>query len=162
MIKRSSLQKEKRMNSILARVKTQLKIPKTGIDISNLDHFSVKIDGKETPCSEFILKQKKLLEKEVNTLETKEKIPFETQSQEKNQISDYRTRPSNQTGLFQFDGNDSNKNEEKYSKSIASENTEKLDRKFTNKPVLDAHSIAIKTNLEVAQDVVSQFQIPLI
>ena len=29
MIKRSSLQKEKRMNSILARVKTQLKIPKT-------------------------------------------------------------------------------------------------------------------------------------
>ena len=45
MIKKSSLQKEKRMNSILSRVKTQLKIPKTGIDISNLDHFSVNIDG---------------------------------------------------------------------------------------------------------------------
>lgn len=155
MIKKSSLRKEKRMNSILSRVKTQLKMPKTGIDISNLDHFSVVIDGNKIPCSEFILEQKKLLEKEVHTLETKEKVPIETQSKEKIQISNNRTRPSNQTGLFQFDGNDSNKKEEKYSKSIASENTEKVDRKVANKPVLDAHSIVIKTNLEVAQDVVS-------
>ena len=41
IIKKSSLQKEKRMNSILSRVKKQLKMPKTGIDISNLNHFSV-------------------------------------------------------------------------------------------------------------------------
>lgn len=155
MIKKSSLRKEKRMNSILSRVKTQLKMPKTGIDISNLDHFSVVFDGNKIPCSEFILEQKKLLEKEVHTLETKEKVSFQAQSQEKIQISSNRTRPSNQTGLFQFDGNDSNKKEEKYSKSIASENTEKVDRKVANKPVLDAHSIVIKTNLEVAQDVVS-------
>ena len=155
MIKKSSLRKEKRMNSILSRVKTQLKMPKTGIDISNLDHFSVVIDGNKIPCSEFILEQKKLLEKEVHTLETKEKVPIETQSKEKIQISNNRTRPSNQTGLFQFDGNDSNKKEEKYSKSISSEITEKVDMKVANKPVLDAHSIVIKTNLEVAQDVVS-------
>ena len=71
--------------------------------------------------------KQKLLEKEVILLETKEKVPFETQSKEKIQISNNRTRPSNQTGLFQFDGNDSNKKEEKYSKSIASENTEKVD-----------------------------------
>ena len=161
IIKKSSLQKEKRMNSILSRVKTQLKMPKTGIDISNLDHFSVDNDGKKIPCSEFILEQKKLLEKEVHILETKEKVPSQVQIQEKIKIYNNRTRPSNQTGLFQFDGNDSNKKEEIYSKSIASENTEKVDRKVTNKPVLDAHSIAIKTNLEVAQDVVSSISNPV-
>ena len=161
MIKKSSLQKEKRMNSILSRVKTQLKIPKAGIDISNLDHFSVEIGGKKIPCPEFILEQKKLLEKEVNTLETKEKVPVQAKNQEKIQIPNNRTRPSNQTGLFQFDGNESNKKEEIYSKSIASENTEKVDRKLANKPVLDAHSIAIKTNLEVAQDAVSSISNPV-
>ena len=161
MIKKSSLQKEKRMNSILSRIKTQLKMPKIGIDISNLDHFSVDIDGKKIPCSEFILEQKKVLEKEVHTFETKEKVPPQAQKQEKIEISNNRTRPSNQTGLFQFGGNDSNKKEEEYSKSIASENTEKVDRKVANKPVLDAHSIAIKTNLEVAQDVVSSISNPV-
>ena len=161
IIKKSSLQKEKRMNSILSRVKTQLKMPKTGNDISNLDHFSVDNDGEKIPCSEFILEQKKLLEKEVHILETKEKVPSQVQIQEKIKIYNNRTRPSNQTGLFQFDGNDSNKKEEIYSKSIASENTEKVDRKVTNKPVLDAHSIAIKTNLEVAQDVVSSISNPV-
>ncbi len=153
MIKKSSLQKEKRMNAVLSRVKTQLKIPKAGIETSNLDHFSVDLDGRKIPCFEFITQQKRLLEKSANDQEIKQKIPLEPQKkQEKIEISRDRTRPSNQTGLFQFKNDGVEKKRETFSKSIASGKQGKLDRKGTNSPILDAHSMEINTNLEVAQD----------
>lgn len=152
MIKKSSIQKEKRMNSILQRVKSQLKISNSNPSLSKMEDFSVTFEGSSMSCDEFIcLKQSDVKGSDVpSTSPRKIEVEKPVTSGTRREISSKNKRPSSQTGLFQFAEKENEK--KKISKSMSSDIKHKNHSKFENGPILDAHSLAIESAVKMAND----------
>ena len=156
MIKKSSIQKEKRMNSILQRVKSQLKISNSNPSFSKLEDFSVTFEDSSMSCDEFIrLKERGIKGSEVtstNPQDIESKKPITSGA--RREISSENKRPSSQTGLFQFAEKETE--QKKISISKSSEIKPKRHSNFENGPILDAHSLAIGSAVKMAnEDVLS-------